>query len=242
MPAATDYDSIGIGLPRDWVTFPLEQAAFERMVAEMRDGWRQHDDWDRTSERRAELLLARVRSEMRNSGVRAAGMFVQLLERDEAETDQDDDSDVVMAAFTFGIHTRRDLGTELPLTLGNLATAVSAPARSSAEPMRINELEAPVMHELRDGYSIRLRRLYEHEGGGRVADRFYGESFLLPIGDDDEACGILQFVTTNLRLSQDFSELFVAIADTLTLWTPDQETAYDDRGAEEASATDDHEH
>ena len=63
---------------------------------------------------------------------------------------------------------------------------------------------------------------------------------MLPLGDDDEACGILNFVTTNIDLSQNFSALFASIADTVTLWTPDEETAYEPRQTEpspEAAAT-----
>ena len=145
-----------------------------------------------------------------------------------------------MATFTFGIYTRADLETKLPLTLANLAAAFSAPARRTHEYKRITNLELPALYELRPGTSIRLRRLYELEKPGRLPDRFYGESFVLPLGDDHEACGILNFVTTNIDLSQNFTVLFASIADTVTLWTPDEETAYEPRQTEpspEAAAT-----
>ena len=32
MARASDYDSIGIGLPREWATLPIEQRAFENDV------------------------------------------------------------------------------------------------------------------------------------------------------------------------------------------------------------------
>ena len=145
-----------------------------------------------------------------------------------------------MATFTFGIYTRADLETKLPLTLANLAAAFSAPPRRTHEYKRITNLELPALYELRPGTSIRLRRLYELEKPGRLPDRFYGESFVLPLGDDDEACGILNFVTTNIELSRNFTVLFESIADTVTLWTPDEETAYEPRQTEpspEAAAT-----
>ena len=145
-----------------------------------------------------------------------------------------------MATVTFGIYTRADLETKLPLTLANLAAAFSAPPRRNHEYKRITNLELPALCELRPGTSIRLRRLYELEKPGRLPDRFYGESFVLPLGDDNEACGILNFVTTNIDLSQNFSALFASIADTVTLWTPDEETAYEPRQTEpspEAAAT-----
>ena len=68
-----------------------------------------------------------------------------------------------MATFTFGIYTRADLETKLPLTLANLAVAFSAPARRTHEYKRITNLELPALYELRPGTSIRLRRLYELE-------------------------------------------------------------------------------
>ena len=204
-------------------------------------------DWDRSTERRAELLLARVRAEMRKVGIKAAGMYVESFgATDPSRGGQDVDAavdsavEVLMATFTFGIYTRADLETKLPLTLANLAAAFSAPPRRTHEYKRITNLELPALYELRPGTSIRLRRLYELEKPGRLPDRFYGESFVLPLGDDDEACGILNFVTTNIELSRNFTVLFESIADTVTLWTPDEETAYEPRQTEpspEAAAT-----
>ncbi len=158
----------------------------------------------------------------------------------DVDADVDADAEVLMATVTFGIYTRADLETKLPLTLANLAVAFSAPARRTHEYKRITNLELPALYELRPGTSIRLRRLYELEKPGRLPDRFYGESFVLPLGDDHEACGILNFVTTNIDLSQNFTLLFASIADTVTLWTPDEETAYEPRQPEpstEAAAT-----
>jgi hypothetical protein len=245
MARASDYDAIGIGLPREWATLPIESRAFEAMCDDLRRRWRDDPGWDRTTERRAELLLARIRAEMRKVGIKAAGMYVESLgDPDQNGVDQrridddavgepvDDWAEVLMATFTFGIYTRADLETKLPLTLANLAAAFSAPPRRTHEYRRITNLELPALYELRPGASIRLRRLYELEQPGRLPDRFYGESFVLPLGDDDEACGILNFVTTNIDLASNFTVLFASIADTVTLWTPDEETAYEPRRAE----------
>jgi hypothetical protein len=256
MVRASDYDSIGIGLPREWATLPIEQRAFDAMCADLRRRWREDPAWDRSTERRAELLLARVRAEMRKAGIKAAGMYVESFgDADQPDADQPDaeqpdvdgpapgsetaqespqaeDPEVLMATFTFGIYARADLETELPLTLANLAAAFSAPPRRAQEYRRITNLELPALYELRPGVSVRLRRLYELAGPGRLPERFYGESFVLPLGDDDEACGILNFVTTNVDLAQNFSVLFASIADTVTLWTPEEETAYEPRRAE----------
>ena len=239
MARASDYDSIGIGLPREWATLPIEQRAFEAMCDDLRKRWREDPQWDRSTERRAELLLARIRADMRKVGIKAAGMYVESFGEPEPAS-VDAEVEVLMATFTFGIYNRADLETKLPLTLANLAAAFSAPPRRTHEYKRITNLELPALYELRPGTSIRLRRLYELEQPGRLPDRFYGESFVLPLGDDDEACGILNFVTTNIELSMNFTGLFASIADTVTLWTPDEETAYEPRQIEpspEAAAT-----
>ena len=137
----------------------------------------------------------------------------------------DEDDETLMAIVTFATYTRDDLGTTLDLTFQNLLAAMAVKPRKTDELRRITNLEPPCKHELRLGRSVRLRRLYElsRTVPGQPA-RFYGESFVLPVGDDATTCGVLQFVTTNLEYARSFSELFVAIANTVTLFTPDQET------------------
>jgi hypothetical protein len=224
MVAAHQYDSIGIGLPTAWTTFPVEQGAFDALCADLRRGWRDDPAWDRTTERRAELLLARVRAELRSAGIRAAGMYVESVTDGGDPGPDGTDDELLMATFTFGTHTRADLGTDLPLTLRNLAMAFTAPPRRTDEYRRITNLELPTLHELRPGVAVRLRRLYELRRPAAVADRFYGESFVFPLGDDEQVCAILSFTTTNLDVAPAFSSLFASIADTVTLWTPDEET------------------
>ena len=130
-----------------------------------------------------------------------------------------------MAVVTFATYTRQDLGTTLDLTFPNLLAAMAVKPRQTDELRRITNLEPPCKHELRLGRSVRLRRLYElSRNVPGQPTRFYGESFVLPVGDDASTCGVLQFVTTNLQHSRPFSELFVAIANTVTLFTPDDET------------------
>ena len=132
MARASDYDSIGIGLPREWATLPIEQRAFENMCDDLRKRWRDDPDWDRSTERRAELLLARVRAEMRKVGIKAAAMYVELF----GETESADarrcrrrcrrrgaDGHVSRSASTPAL----DLETKLPLTLANSGRPPSPP-------------------------------------------------------------------------------------------------------------------
>jgi hypothetical protein len=219
MVSAADFDSIGVSLPREWVNLPVELRAFETMCGELRRRWREAPDWNRTDERRAELLLGRVRSELVHRNVRFAAMYA-----DDGPAAEGDD-EALMAVVTFATYTSEDLGTTLDLTFQNLLAAMAVKPRKTDELRRITNLEPPCRHELRLGRSVRLRRLYElsRTVPGQPA-RFYGESFVLPVGDDASTCGVLQFVTTNLRHARPFSELFLAIANTVTLFTPDDET------------------
>ncbi len=203
---------------------PVELRAFETMCGELRRRWREAPDWDRTDERQAEVLLGRVRSELVHHNVRFAAMYADHGPADDG-AESDEDAETLMAIVTFATYTREDLGTTLDLTFPNLLAAMAAKPRKTDELRRITNLEPPCKHELRLGRSVRLRRLYELSRSvpGQPA-RFYGESFVLPVGDDATTCGVLQFVTTNLEYSRAFSDLFVAIANTVTLFTPDQET------------------
>ena len=98
MARASDYDSIGIGLPREWTTLPIEQRAFENMCDDLRKRWREDPDWDRSTERRAELLLARVRAEMRKVGIKAAGMYVESFGEPDPKARSDVDAAVDSAS------------------------------------------------------------------------------------------------------------------------------------------------
>jgi hypothetical protein len=220
MVRASDFDSIGVSLPREWVNMPVELHAFETMCGELRLRWREAPDWNRTDERQAELLLGRVRSELVHRNVRFAAMFA-----DHGSADGGDDGEALMAVVTFATYTRDELGTTLDLTFQSLLAALAVKPRKNDELRRITNLEPPCRHELRLGRAVRLRRLYELSRSvpGRPT-RFYGESFVVPVGDDATTCGVLQFVTTNVRHARPFSDLFVAIANTVTLFAPDDET------------------
>ncbi len=227
MIRAADFDSISVGLPREWATLPLDQDTFDRFVADVRQRWRDEPGWDRTTERRAELLLARVRGELRRVNVRFAAMYLES----PPDGAVGDDAEPLMAACTLATYTQADLETTLPLTFANLLASFvvkrpGGPAAGSRDAdRRMVDIEPPTKHDLRIGRSIRLRRLYEmRQNIATESQRLYIESFVLPVGEDATTCGVLQFVTPNLRMARAFSSLFVAIAETVVLLTPDQET------------------
>jgi hypothetical protein len=92
---------------------------------------------------------------------------------------------------------------------------------------RVTNVVRPDVPELPAGRCVRLRRLYEPRKLGSSTERFFAESFIWPIGDDGEACCVLQFSTTNIEHSRQFSKLFGAIANTFRMFEPDQPTSFD---------------
>jgi len=77
------------------------------------------------------------------------------------------------------------------------------------------------------GRCVHLRRLYEPRKLGVETHAFFAETFIWPIGEDGEACCVLQFSTTNVDNARPFSNLFGAIANTFRMFEPDQPTSFD---------------
>lgn len=238
-----EFDSLGVALPREWVELPVERSAFDRMCSEMRTRWADDDGWDRTTQRRAELLLSRIRRDLVRHGLQFAASLVSSPTDDDrrqsapmavdgAEQDEAAD-DVIMATCTIGTYTKESFGAKIDLTLGNLTMAfgrrpdADADASGTGSPYRrIVNVEPPMFHELPIGTSVRLRRLYELHEPGVLPQRFYGESYLTPLDPAGGRCVIAHFTTINLDLARLLGELFEAIAGTLTLFGPDDPTAF----------------
>ena len=231
-------DSIGIAAPDEWIQIPTETGEFDRFRTRLEQAWIDAD-WDRTTRRRAELLLNRIRRELTRVCVQYASVYVaepseedrRLGEDIPGATDLPDqgdpDDEVLMSTCTVGMYSRAGLGATLPLSLGNLMMAYgSKPSGVDGDDLqRITNLEPPMVHDLAIGTSVRLRRLYEFEKPGVLPQRYYGESFITPLGDDEHIL-IAHFTTPNLPLSRVFSELFEAVAGTIELFYPDDPTTF----------------
>lgn len=273
MSATADYDSLGIVTPAEWIALPIDRPDFDRFCAEAGRRWRE-EGWDRTTQRRAEILLARIRRDLDRAGVQYAAMFAGSGDESEGSDGTDDgkggtddgkdgkedgkdggkdggkddgkgggqdggkdggkggpgrEAELLLATCVVGTYTKEELGAKVPLSLGNLAMAFGRKPRSDKDFDRITNLEPPTLHKgVPLGASVRLRRMYKLRRPGALPDRFYGETFLVPIGDDGQRCVICHLVTPNIKVSSLFSELFVQIANTLTAWSPDETTSYVD--------------
>lgn len=236
-PVAGEFDSIGIALPHEWIEIPLERGGFDRFHQELAARWVE-GGWDRTTRRRAEILLRRIRRDLIRAGLHIAALFVSSPTDEERATDakfdvdaEEDPSaaDVLFATCSVTTYTQEELGSTLPLTLGNLVIAFgrTAPDPRGRNEERITNLEPPQPVDLPAGRSVRLRRLYELPEAGPLPERFYGETYLTPIGDDGARCLVTHFTTINLQVARLFSELFETMAGTLTMFRPDDPTDVD---------------
>lgn len=231
MAKLSDIDSFGIVVPKNWHILPLDLPTFDRFCAETTARWSQEDGWTRTAERQALLLLQRVRGELTRHGASFAAVYVDAAVPEGKEL-REENLEPLMAVCTFGVYTRADLDTDLELSLAVLFTAFAKrPSLDGGEYGRITNVEPPALHDLAAGRAVRLRRLYEPKGFGPAAqDPFFGDTFLLPVGEHGEAAGVLQFATTTVSAARPFSDLFGAIANTLRSFTPDDPTDFSERG------------
>jgi hypothetical protein len=99
---------------------------------------------------------------------------------------------------------------------------------------RITDLEPPEICQLSAGRAVRLRRLYQSTKVQRWMQRWYAETFAMPLGTTGELAGILQFSTTNVGLAREFSELFAGFAQTVTFFGPHDPTVMNADGPDDA--------
>ncbi len=214
MTTLADLDSFAIGLPAAWASLPVDADDFNRFVAELQRRWRAEPGYERATERKATLLLGRVRRDIGKRGIRLAAMYY----------DNADPGEPLMAVATFAAYTQADLDTDLPLTTPTLFTAFAGSQKRPSAAGRTTNVEPPCVHRLPCGEAVRLRRLYQPTATSMTKESCYGESFVAPLADDGKAAAVLQFATVNIELASQFSVLFERIAQTLTLLTPDMDT------------------
>jgi hypothetical protein len=197
--------SLTIGLPDDWTHLPLETGAFDRAVEAHRREWRAAG-LGRTEQRRLEVLLQRVAGELRAVHVVFAASALLV-----------DAGTVELQTCTLSTHAQADLGTDLRISTALLFQAF-APTRRAGDDdgPRITDLEPPELCPLPAGSAVRLRRLYEPRGAARGVQRFFGEAYVMPLGEEGSHAAMLQFATTALTRAGELSATYRDVADTLT--------------------------
>lgn len=218
-----EIDSFGIALPEHWLQLPLQRNDFDAAVDGLRRRWRA-DGMSRTDQRRCELLLQRVRAELVDEGVTFAAASFEKARRDGVEQ-VEENSEWLLCVCTFSVLTKRQLGTDMRLSIPVLFGAFSQRATGN-DLARITDIRPPEVCTLGAGRSVRLRRLYESTKLQSRVERWFGETYVTPIGDAGDVIGMLQFTTTNVELAPAFSDLFLQLAHTVTFFRPGDPTVF----------------
>ena len=134
----------------------------------------------RTDQRRCELLLQRVRSELLDEGVTFAAASFEKARRDDVEQ-VEANSEWLLCVCTFSVVTAASLGTDMRLSIPVLFGAFSQRSNGN-ELARITDVRPPEVCTLRAGRAVRLRRLYESNQLQSRVERWFGETYVVPIG------------------------------------------------------------
>lgn len=225
-----EFDSFGLALPDHWIMLPLARGEFDRTVDGLRRAWRRNG-MSRTDQRRGELLLQRARRELVDEGITFAAATFEKARRDGVEQ-VEENSEWLMSICTFSVVTARQLGTEMRLSIPILYRAFTQ--RPNPDNLaRITDLCPPEIDTLPAGRAVRLRRLYESTELASRLQRWFGETYVVPIGTTGGLVGMLQFTTTNVELAQPFSELYHQLAQTMTFFRPDDPTEFNSAPADD---------
>jgi hypothetical protein len=226
-------ETVGISLPEHWVGLPVRRQDFDRTVDNFRHGWREAG-MSRVDQRRCDLLLQRMRAQLIDGGVLFAGASIEQGLRPDVEPTPDN-AETLVAVCTFSLVTQADLQTDVRLSIPVLFSAFAKRVGES-DGATITDLDPPEVCQLPAGRAVRLRRLYRLTDARGRLDKWFAETYVVPMGDDGTTAGILQFCTTNVGLAPAFSELFGGYAETLTFLAADDPTVMNTRpdAAEEA--------
>ena len=217
-----DIDSVAISLPDHWFTLPIRKQDFDRTVDALRRSWHE-DGLSRVDQRRCELLLQRIRRQLGEGGIQLAGASIERGVRPGVD-DTPANAEALVAVCTFSALSRAELQTDVRLSIPVLYSAFAKRAPGDDGLAAITDIEPPEVCALPAGRAVRLRRLYRLTDPRGRLERWYAETYVLPVGTDGDTAGVLQFSTTNVGLAGEFSGLFAAFAETLTFFGADDDT------------------
>lgn len=208
----TEADSYGLVVPRQWIEIPVDDEGFARYTLDLRKKLAALEGWNKTAERRLELLFSQLRNDIAVGRVRMAAVWTQEIE------DPDGKPGVMIAGVALSKLVAADLMPSLPsISIDRLLAGLSQPP-IAAEGERISNLEQPSKVVLpHAGEGVRLKRMYERELSLLDTLRYYAQSYLVP-HDDGRAICVLQFTTMNVDEASLLDELFEAIAQSLRVF------------------------
>ncbi|MAT04029.1 MAG: hypothetical protein CL424_03175 [Acidimicrobiaceae bacterium] len=230
---AGEVDTFGIGLPPQWVRFPLDDGrAFDDLVRQQRERLVAEAQLTRTASRRFELLMHTVRADCRRSNVRMVATMTDTFEPDPDDPVLDGDGadgdgsrrELLSAACTIAVLDRREMGSDLPLTVSTMVVALGREPRAQ-DGAEVTNLEPAAIEQLPAGKAVKLVRLHTFEPPDPTVQRpkMFVQQFLMPI-DDGERAAVVSFATPTVEHARALGELFDAMMSTFRVFRGDDPT------------------
>lgn len=220
MTDANDADSYGIVVPVEWVEIPLDREGFDRYRREVLDELKIVSGWNKTAERRVDLLFTQVRNDLLRGQARMAAVFA------ESHTSEEGELEVLIAACAVS----RLAADQLSPTSGQLTVdmlhRVMSRGHDDDEFDRATDVEPPTRVELDSGAALRLKRMHTQMVAPAQQLQYYAQSYLVPHNEGRSLC-VMQFSTPCLDEAGALDELFEAIAETLKIFRPDDPTDFE---------------
>lgn len=194
--------TLGLSLPPEWRTVPLDGPGFDAFVVEQRHVLARRGELTPGAQRQFEEILRRLRDD-------AVAGAVELLAVFAAAIDTPTGAGLLAATCSLSTLTQSSLGTELPITVNMLLAActreVSGDTAGGVVPA------SPGIIDLPAGRTAHLvqRTSDPHAGGGLLSHHY-----VVPF-DEGRRAALLALATPNHEFAGLIGELFERIAMTL---------------------------
>lgn len=218
-PPIAPADTYGLVVPAEWTEVPLEPTEFDAYRDAVLSRMAELDGWNKTTERKLDLLLSQVYNDLRMTNTRMAAVYAESEETDEGLA-------ITLAAVSVSRVDKSSLGLRVPLTPDTLLMALGREPRKDSK-IEYTNLEPPSLVDLPAGSAVHLRRHYRVSPAPAELLEYYAEAYLVP-HDDGEAICTVQFSTPNVEDGSVLSGLFSAIARTLRIFMPGDPTDFSD--------------
>lgn len=210
-------DSYGLVVPEGWMGVPLDKEGFAHLGGQLKETLAATAGWNKTAERRLDLLLSQMRNDLLAGNVRVAAAFAESGGEGEG---------LLLAGVSVSKLSQADLGpADLVVTPDRLIAGLAAP-KADDDGGQVHDIAPPAKVVLEHvGEAVCLRRLYEHRLSVLEVQRFYAQSYLVP-HDGGKAICLVQLTTPNVEMASALEPLFEAIAQTLRIFGPGDATDF----------------
>ena len=238
-------DSLAIVLPRDWVDIPLNSTAFESYFRSRRQhfigsGSDGRHRVSKTDLRRLDVIIAALRNDVESANVRMLAALVMSVDG-ETEDDSEDPTEegigraghsgvvrqdplegeepgLLLATVSVSVLSRFELGSDVPLTPSVLKVAFDLEReRSSDEDIRVTNLEAPKIVEIRAGEAVKLVQLHSNARAVPEPADLFVQQFYVPLDPNGDEAALVLFTSPSVEVARVLSGLFDAMMETFEI-------------------------